>query len=68
MNIEIISEKTGIPLDQLEALLALPYKKETTLPRPMALKNLGFAKDTIDEIRVELEAKLKQGRKDAQKI
>jgi hypothetical protein len=51
---------------ELEALLALPYKRGTCLPRPMTLNSLGFARGVISEIRAELDLKLKQSRIDAQ--
>ena len=61
-----LSNKTGIPAKELEKLLALPYSKGE-LPAPIALKNLSFAKGTINDLREELEPDLKQSRKDAQK-
>lgn len=65
-SIQEASTTSGIPLEELEALLALPYKRGTCLPRPMTLNSLGFAREVISEIRVELDLKLKQGRRDAQ--
>ena len=66
-SIQEASNASGIPLEQLEALLAIPYKKDgSTLPRKVTLTTLGFAKDVITEIRAELDSKLKQGRKDFQ--
>lgn len=59
------SDKTGIPIKELKRLLALPYAKGE-LPRPMAIKNLGFAKAVIGQLRTELDPYLKQSRKDAQ--
>ncbi len=64
--IQEASIASGIPLEQLEALLAIPYKEKSTLPRGITLATVGFAKDAIAEIRAELEPKLKQGRKDSQ--
>ena len=61
-----LSNKTGIPAKELKKLLALPYG-EGKLPAPIALKNLSFAKGTINDLREELEPHLKQLRKDAQK-
>ena len=61
-----LSNKTGIPAKELKKLLALPYG-EGKLPAPIALKNLSFAKGTINDLREELEPDLKQSRKDAQK-
>jgi hypothetical protein len=60
------SNKTGIPVKELKKLLALPYRKGD-LPRPIAIKNLGFAKDAIETLRTELDSSLRQSRKDAQK-
>jgi len=57
---------SNIPSKELEKLLSIPYIK-TTYPRLLAYKNLGFAKDTIQEIREELKDKLTKSRKDAQK-
>ena len=65
-SIQEASSASGIPLEQLEALLALPYKRGTCLPRPMSLNSLSFARDVIAEIREELDLKLKQSRRDAQ--
>lgn len=59
------SDKTGIPTKELKRLLALPYGKGE-LPRPIAIKNIGFAKEVIGQLREELDPLLKQGRKDAQ--
>jgi hypothetical protein len=65
-SLQEASEKTGIPVKELKKLLALPYRKGD-LPRPIAIKNLGFAKDAIETLRTELESSLRQTRKDAQK-
>ena len=65
-SIQEASAASGIPLEELEALLALPYKSGTCLPRPMSLNSLGFARGVISEIRAELDLKLKQSRRDAQ--
>ncbi|CAN1538461.1 hypothetical protein MCEORH2_01705 [Methylophilaceae bacterium] len=65
-SIQEASTASGIPLEELEALLALPYKRGTCLPRPMTLNSLGFARGVISDIRAELDLKLKQGRRDAQ--
>ena len=65
-SLQEASDKTGIPVKELKKLLALPYRKGD-LPRPIAIKNLGFAKDAIETLRTELEASLRQARKDAQK-
>jgi hypothetical protein len=65
-SVQEASTASGIPLEELEALLALPYKRGTCLPRAMTLNSLGFARGVIAEIRAELDLKLKQGRRDAQ--
>ena len=65
-SIQEASTASGIPLVELEALLALPYKRGTCLPRAMTLTSLGFARGVIADIRGELDLKLKQGRRDAQ--
>jgi hypothetical protein len=65
-SLQDASDKTGIPVKELHKLLALPYRKGD-LPRPIAIKNLGFAKDTIETLKTELESSLRQSRKDAQK-
>lgn len=65
-SLQEASNKTGIPVKELKKLLALPYRKGD-LPRPIAIKNLGFAKDAIETLRTELESSLRQTRKDAQK-
>jgi hypothetical protein len=57
---------SNIPVKELEKLLSIPYTK-TTYPRLLAYKNLGFAKDAIQEIREELKDRLTKPRKDAQK-
>ncbi len=61
-----ISVETAIPIDELKKLLAIPYKDETDLPRPLALKNMGFSRTVIDEIRDELNDKLTVKRRDIQ--
>jgi len=61
-----LSNKAGIPVKELKKLLALAYG-EGKMPSPIALKNLSFAKGTINYLREELEPYLKQSRKDAQK-
>jgi hypothetical protein len=65
-SLQEAGDKTGIPVKELKKLLALPYRKGD-LPRPIAIKNLGFAKDAIEKLRIELESSLRQTRKDAQK-
>jgi hypothetical protein len=61
--------RNGIPQEELERLLAVPYKtgkKAGVFPRPMALKNVGFAKTTLKAIQAELGESLKASRKDGQ--
>lgn len=65
-SLQDASDKTGIPVKELHKLLALPYRKGD-LPRPIAIKNLGLAKDAIETLITELESSLRQTRKDAQK-
>jgi hypothetical protein len=60
----------GIPESDLHKLLSINYKsgkKAGVFPRPLALKNVGFARKTIAAIKKELGADLKAGRKDGQK-
>lgn len=61
------SLKSGIPEEELKKLLSKRYKKDTFLIKPIAIKNIGFAKQVIGKIRQELEEDLKQSRKDVQK-
>lgn len=61
------SLKSGIPEEELNKLMAMRYKKDTVLIRPIAIKNLGFAKQVISRINKELEEDLKQSRRDVQK-
>ena len=63
-SIQEASAASGIPLEQLEALLAIPYKEGTCLPKPMTLASLGFARGVISDIRAELDLKLKQSRRE----
>jgi hypothetical protein len=54
----------------MEKLLSIPYKrgkKAAVFPRPLALKNVGFAKAALKAIQDELGARLKGSRKDGQK-
>lgn len=61
------SLKSGIPEEELKKLLSKRYKKDTFLIKPIAIKNVGFAKQVINKIRQELEEDLKQSRRDVQK-
>jgi len=61
------SLKSSIPKEELEKMLNMKYKRDTVLIRPIAVKNIGFAKQLINNIRQELDADLKQSRKDIQK-
>ncbi len=60
-----VSKATGIPVKELKKLLALPYDKGQ-LPRPIALKNIGIAKEAIETIREEIKDDLTVKRNDAQ--
>jgi hypothetical protein len=60
-----VSKATGIPSKELKKLLALPYGKGQ-LPRPIALKNIGIAKEAIETIRADIKDDLTVKRKDAQ--
>lgn len=60
----------GIPDAEMQTLLSIKYKsgkKAGVFPRPLALKNVGFARKTIAAIKKELGADLTAGRKDGQK-
>lgn len=61
------SLKSGIPEDELKKLMEMRYKKDTVLIRPIAIKNIGFARQVINRISKELEGDLKQSRRDVQK-
>ena len=61
------SLKSGIPEEELKKLLSKRYKRDTFLIKPIAIKNVGFAKQAISKIRQELKEDLKQSRKDVQK-
>lgn len=56
----------GIPQQEMDALLSLPYK-ETTLLRNLSFKNLQFAKKTLISLHKVLEEDLFHPRKDARK-
>ena len=59
-----------IPESEINALLSIRYKsgkKAGAFPRPLALKNIGFAKKTIKAIWKDLREELKTRRKDGQK-
>lgn len=60
-----VSKSTGIPAKELKRLMALPYGSGK-LPRPIALKNIGIAKEAIETIRAEIKDSLTVKRKDAQ--
>jgi hypothetical protein len=60
----------GIPDHEIERLLSIPYKrgkKAAVFPRPLALKNVGFAKAVLKGIQDELGTSLEGSRKDGQK-
>lgn len=60
-----VSKATGIPVKELKKLLALPYGSGQ-LPKPIALKNIGIAKEAIQTIRADIKDDLTVKRKDAQ--
>jgi hypothetical protein len=60
-----VAKATGIPAKELRKLLDLPYGSGQ-LPRPIALKNIGIAKEAIETIRAEIKDDLTVKRKDAQ--
>ncbi len=68
--LETTSNKTqsipGIPKQEVDALLSLPYR-ETTLLRNLSFKNLQFAKRTLISLHKALEEDLFHPRKDARK-
>jgi hypothetical protein len=64
-KLDVVSKATGIPAKELKKLLALPYGKGK-LPKPIALKNIGIAKEAIETIRAEIKEDLTVKRKDAQ--
>jgi hypothetical protein len=60
----------GIPEEELEKLLSIPIKlhrKQTEFIRPLALRNLKFAKATLAELKEEIKEDLTSQRKDGQK-
>jgi hypothetical protein len=65
-TIKEASLRSGIPEEELQKLMAMRYKKDTVLIRPIAIKNIGFAKQVISRISKELEVDLKQSRRDVQ--
>jgi len=60
-----VSIATGIPEPELRKLLALPYGRGK-LPSPIALRNIGVAKEAIETIRADIKEDLTVKRKDAQ--
>lgn len=71
-SVQEASTASGIPLEELEALLALPYKKDINWIAPAALKDVNFARgsqEVIDEIRGTLATRLKRRKaKDREKV
>jgi hypothetical protein len=69
-TLDTTSNKTqlalGIPKQEVDALLSLPYR-ETTLLRNLSFKNLQFAKRTLISLHKVLEEDLFHPRKDARK-
>lgn len=70
ISLETTCNKTqsalGIPKQEVDALLSLPYR-ETTLLRNLSFKNLQFAKKTLISLHKVLEEDLFHPRKDARK-
>lgn len=62
-SLEETSKSIGIPVVELEKLLASDYDRDTRLPMPMGYKHTGFAKDVIKTIRKEIDEAF-TGRKD----
>jgi hypothetical protein len=60
-------DNIGIPQEELDKLLNIPYKKETRFIAPVALKNLRFVNRAIKSIKEETKGDLKGLRKDLQK-
>ena len=58
---------TGIPDEELEKLLNMPYKTEARFIAPVALKNLRFVNTVIKSIKEETKEDLKGLRKDLQR-
>ena len=58
---------TGIPDEELEKLLNIPYKTEARFIAPVALKNLRFVNTVIKSIKEETKEDLKGLRKDLQR-
>lgn len=71
-SIQEASTASGIPLEQLEALLALPYKTDINWIAPVALKDVTFARgsqEVISKIRATLAIHLTRRRaKDRDKV
>ena len=60
-------DNIGIPQEELDKLLNIPYKKETRFIAPVALKNLRFVNRAIKSIKEETKEDLKGLRKDLQR-
>jgi hypothetical protein len=71
-SVQKASTASGIPLEELEALLALPYKKDINWIAPAALKDVSFARgsqEVINEIRGTLATRLERRKaKDREKV
>ncbi len=71
-SVQEASTASGIPLEELEALLALPYKKDINWIAPAALKDVSFARgsqEVINEIRGTLATRLERRKaKDREKV
>jgi hypothetical protein len=60
----------GIPQQEIEKLLQLPIKqdrKNAVFIRPMAIKNVGFARGVLQTLKEEMKGDLRSPRKDGQK-
>lgn len=57
----------GIPEEELEKLLNIPYKVETRFIKPVALKNIRFVNKAIQGLREDLKEDIKGHRKDLQR-
>lgn len=71
-SVQEASTASGIPLEELEGLLALPYKKDINWIAPAALKDVSFARgsqEVINEIRGTLATRLERRKaKDREKV
>jgi hypothetical protein len=59
--------KTGIPEEEIEKLLNIPYKPKTRFIKPVSLKNLRFVNKAIKELKDHIKEDLQGHRKDLQR-